>query len=472
MSDSPTTIAQKNSDQKGGLAKSALNNSAPGSSKPDSSKSSKDTSVKTASVKSLRGMYDVLPTQIATWHYLENCVREVMRGYGYAELRTPLVERSALFHRGIGEVTDIVEKEMYTFLDRKQESLSLRPEATASCVRAALEHGLLQPGASHRIWYQGPMFRYERPQKGRARQFHQVGAEVYGIPGPAIEAELILLSARLWKMMRIDEVVQLEINTLGNTDDRFRYRGALVDYFSDHLAELDEDSVRRLQSNPLRILDSKNPALGPLLAETPQLADYLCAESAEHFSQLCELLEAADVKPVINPRLVRGLDYYSHTVFEWTTDRLGAQSAVCAGGRYDGLVEQLGGKPCPGVGWAMGMERLIALLELLHPEAKTEHPDVYVIVADDIPAHQGLLLAEWLRDQVPGLSVMQSTSAGSLKSQFKRADKSAASFAAVLGATELDSNSLTLKPLRGGGEQQTGTRQEIAQFLVQVLKSA
>ena len=426
---------------------------------------------KQAQVKSVRGMHDVLPTQIANWHRVEAAVRDAMRSYGYGELRTPLVERTSLFHRGIGEVTDIVEKEMYTFLDRKQESLSLRPEATASCVRAALEHGLLQPGASHRIWYQGPMFRYERPQKGRARQFHQVGAEVYGVAGAAIEAELILLSARLWQLIGIEQVVQLEINSLGSSEDRHNYRNALVEYFNDHTAELDEDSVRRLQSNPLRILDSKNPAMSELLGGAPQLAQYLCSESAEHFDQLQELLQAADVKAVINPRLVRGLDYYSHSVFEWTTDLLGAQSAVCAGGRYDGLIEQLGGKPCPGVGWAMGMERLIALIEVLQSGALIEHPDVFVIATDDIPHTEGLLLTEWLRDQLPELSVVQSVSSGSVKSQFKRADKSMASCALVLGATELAQNTLTLKPLRGGAEQQTVPRNDVVRILSTMLRS-
>lgn len=424
-----------------------------------------------ATVKSVRGMHDVLPGDVAAWQHLESCVRQVMGSYGYGEIRTPIVERTALFKRGIGEVTDIVEKEMYTFLDRKQESLSLRPEATASCVRAALEHGMLQPGSSNRIWYYGPMFRYERPQKGRTRQFHQVGAEAYGLPGPLIEAELILLSARLWRLLKIDHVVQLEINSLGSDQDRENYRTALVAYFKDHIDQLDEDSQRRLQSNPLRILDSKNPAMQDLIAAAPGLQAFLSAESQAHFSQLQSVLNAAGIKPIVNPRLVRGLDYYCHTVFEWTTDKLGSQSAVCAGGRYDGLVQQLGGKFCPGVGWAMGVERLLALVELLQPDRPQDESKVYLVIADDVPAEEGLAVAEWLRDAVPGVSVMQNVSPASIKTQFKRADKSAAQFALVLGATELAQGSLTLKPLRDSAQaQQTLAREEIAQLLHQIVK--
>ncbi len=424
-----------------------------------------------AEVKSVRGMYDVLPVDIAPWHYLESCVRSVMCSYGYGELRTPLVERTALFKRGIGEVTDIVEKEMYTFSDRKGESLSLRPEATASCVRAALEHGLLQPGSTNRIWYNGPMFRYERPQKGRARQFHQVGAEVYGVAGPEIEAELILLSARLWRLLNIESVVRLEINSLGSQQDRERYRAALVDYFQQHTNQLDEDSSRRLKTNPLRILDSKNPEMSELLKRAPSLDEYLSDDSRNHFEQLQTLLAEAGIEPVINSRLVRGLDYYSHTVFEWTTDKLGAQAAVCAGGRYDGLIEQLGGKACPGVGWAMGLERLVALMALLPTDEHVQKPDVYLVVAGDVPAEAALATAEWLRDTVPGLSLVQNVGSGSLKAQFKRADKSAAQFAVVLGENEHSNQTLTLKPLRSGvAEQQTAARDEIAQALKQAIQ--
>jgi len=382
-----------------------------------------------------------------------------------------LVERTALFKRGIGEVTDIVEKEMYTFSDRKGESLTLRPEATASCVRAALEHGLLQPGSSSRIWYQGPMFRYERPQKGRTRQFHQVGAEAYGLAGAEVEAELILLSARLWRLLGIDNVVQLEINSLGSDEDRAVYRTALVDYFQQNIEQLDADSLRRLESNPLRILDSKNPAMAELLAQAPKLGMYLSEDSQARFARLQALLLEAGVKPVINPRLVRGLDYYSHTVFEWTTDKLGAQAAVCAGGRYDGLIEQLGGKPCPGVGWAMGLERLITLMELQQSEAQTARPDIFLIIADDVPTESGLALAEWLRDELPDACIVQNVSQGSVKAQFKRAHKSAADFAVVLGSQELKEQNLTLKPLRaGGGEQISASRNQIALTLRQSIQ--
>lgn len=424
------------------------------------------------SVKSIRGMHDVLPGEIASWHLVEDCVRQVMHSYDYREIRTPIVERTALFHRSIGEVTDIVEKEMYTFPDRKNESLSLRPEATASCVRAALEHGLLQPGQASRIWYQGPMFRYERPQKGRNRQFHQVGAEVYGVAGPAIEAELILLSARLWRLLGISDLVQLEINTLGSTEDRASYRTALVNYFNDCLAELDEDSLRRLHTNPLRILDSKNPAMARVLSAAPGLQDYLSYESAEHFDQLKALLSTVGIAPVINRRLVRGLDYYSHTVFEWTTDKLGAQSAVCAGGRYDGLIEQLGGKATPGVGWAMGLERLIGLLDTLRRDALQESPDAFLIVAEDVGQEAAIVMAEWLRDTIPHLGLAYSSGiAGSIKSQFKRADKSGAPFAVIFGANEQQSGSLSLKSMRDDTPQQTASREEIAELLKQAIQN-
>lgn len=400
-------------------------------------------------VPSVRGMNDVLPSDIGAWHFIESKVRQVMHQYGYAEMRTPLVEKTALFHRSIGEVTDIVEKEMYTFLDRKEESLSLRPEGTASCVRAALEHGMLQPGQSSKIWYQGPMFRYERPQKGRTRQFHQVGAEVYGVAGPEIEAELILLSARLWRLMGIEKLVQLEINTLGSTEDRDTYRAALVSYFNQHESDLDEDSQRRLKTNPLRILDSKNPAMADLISAAPNISEHLSEASANHFDTLQTLLSDTGIQPIVSPRLVRGLDYYSHTVFEWTTDKLGAQSAVCAGGRYDGLIEQLGGKATSGVGWAMGMERLVALVEMLESDdVLAEAPDIFLVVADDVTRGDSMVLAEWLRNELPDLSVQHQVAGGSIKSQFKRADKSGARFAVVCGKDELSAGELTLKRLR------------------------
>lgn len=403
-------------------------------------------------ITSIRGMNDILPADIGVWHALEDAVRQAMQAYDYTEMRTPLVERSALFHRSIGEVTDIVEKEMYTFADRKGELLSLRPEATASCVRAAIQHNLAQNQATNRLWYIGPMFRYERPQKGRQRQFHQVGAEVYGVPGPAIEVELILLSARLWRLIGISDVVQLEINTLGDADDRHAYREALVSYFNEHRDVLDEDSLRRLETNPLRILDSKNPAMADMLRGAPALEQYLSDASAAHFATLKSLLDNAGIPYVVNPRLVRGLDYYSHTVFEWTTDRLGAQSAVCAGGRYDTLFEQLGAKPMPGVGWAMGLERLVALMTDLQPERFVTAPDIFVIVSDDVATDGGdsvsLEVAEWLRNALPSARVTRRAVAGSIKSQFKRADRSGARYAIVIGQDEISDGTLTLKSLQ------------------------
>lgn len=410
-----------------------------------------------------------MPATIAPWQRLESAVRHAMRAYGYGEMRTPLIERTSLFTRSIGEATDIVEKEMYTFEDRKGESLSLRPENTAGCVRAAIENGLLQPGSVNRVWYTGPMFRYERPQLGRQRQFFQVGAEVYGLPGPAIEAELILVSARLWKELGIQDAMQLEINTLGDPEDRARYREKLVNYFEANRNVLDEDSLRRLERNPLRILDSKNPSMREMINAAPALRDSLSDASVEHFEQLQTLLQASGIDPVINPRLVRGLDYYSHTVFEWTTEKLGSQSAVCAGGRYDGLLEQLGAKNMPGVGWAFGMERVIALMEVLNltPEAQT--PDVFVIATDDVSPADSLALAEHVRRQSPDISVLHNTAAGSLKSQFRKADKSGATLAVIMGKDELSEDRLTIKPLRGSEAQASFPRDELPQHLTKFL---
>ncbi len=413
----------------------------------------------------LRGMPDLLPATIAPWQRLEAAVGHAMRAYGYGEMRTPLIERTSLFHRSIGEATDIVEKEMYTFSDRKGESMSLRPENTAGCVRAAIENGMLQPGSVNRIWYTGPMFRYERPQLGRQRQFFQVGAEVYGLAGPAVEAELILLSARLWRELDILDALTLEINTLGDTDDRARYREKLVAYFEQHKELLDEDSLRRLERNPLRILDSKNPVMQDMINAAPALKDSLSEESVAHFEQLCQLLEASGIKATINPRLVRGLDYYSHTVFEWTTTQLGSQSAVCAGGRYDGLLTQLGAKNMPGVGWAFGMERVIALMEKLGKTAAASPPDIFVIGTDEVSVADSLALAEYLREQLPAAGVLHNTGGGSMKSQFRKADKSGAAFAAIIGGDELAKGVVTLKPLLGAGEQQTLAREELADAL-------
>ncbi len=359
-----------------------------------------------AKINAIRGMNDILPDQTPVWHFLENSVKSVLSAYGYSEIRMPIVEQTDLFKRSIGEVTDIVEKEMYTFEDRNGESLTLRPEGTASCVRAGEEHGLLFNQAQ-RLWYQGPMFRYEKPQKGRYRQFHQIGVETFGMASADIDAEVIMLSARLWKQLGILDAVTLQLNSLGSNEARAEYKEALVAYLSARKDQLDEDSQRRLSSNPLRILDSKDPQTQSLLDDAPSLSDYLDTESREHFAELCEMLDQAGIAYELNPRLVRGLDYYCKTVFEWVTDKLGAQGTVCAGGRYDGLVKQLGGRPTPAVGFAMGVERLILLLETLAviPDAVKQPFDLYLAAE-----HKGLqqpliVLAEQLRDEMPGLRV-------------------------------------------------------------------
>nr|WP_298965472.1 histidine--tRNA ligase [uncultured Halomonas sp.] len=406
-------------------------------------------------IQAIRGMNDLLPSDSPRWQFFEAKVRQLMLRYGFNEIRTPIVEQTALFARSIGEVTDIVEKEMYTFDDRNNESLTLRPEGTASCVRAAMEHGLLY-NQTQRLWYQGPMFRYERPQKGRYRQFHQIGVEAFGFDGPDIDAEVILLSARLWKELGLMEHVTLELNSLGSAEARAAYRDTLVAYFEQHLDALDEDSKRRLTSNPLRILDSKNPAMAEMLDAAPQLMDHLDDESRAHFEQLTKMLEAAGIDYVINPRLVRGLDYYCRTVFEWTTTALGSQGTVCAGGRYDGLVEQLGGKPTPAVGFAMGIERLILLLDTLAliPQDALGGCDVYVLPMDDNATTAAMTLAENLRSELPELQLQLHCGGGSFKSRIKKADKSDASMAILLGEDEIAQQSATLKFLRDDREQQ------------------
>ena len=423
-------------------------------------------------VKSLRGMHDVLPAQSEAWHFLEEAVRDVMRGYCFQEMRTPLLEQTALFKRSIGEVTDIVEKEMYTFDDRNGESISLRPENTAGCIRAAIEHNLLQQGMVSRVWYQGPMFRYERPQKGRYRQFVQIGAEVYGVSGPEIEAELILLSHRLWKKLGLHKDMHLEINTLGTSEEREHYRGVLVDYFRTNQALLDEDSQRRLESNPLRILDSKNPEMQDLIVKAPRLLDVLGEESSAHFEQLQHLLSGFDIDVRVNTRLVRGLDYYSHTVFEWVTDQLGAQGTCCAGGRYDSLTEQLGGRLTPAVGWAIGAERILALIEGGVGFPQTSLTDVYLICASDVDQKQALLLAEEMREQLPEIRLICHTGGGSMKSQFKKADRSGANLALVLAGQELQDGTVTVKFLRDeNAGQQVIQRDRLAQFLVETIQT-
>ncbi|MBR9866912.1 MAG: histidine--tRNA ligase [Oceanospirillales bacterium] len=359
-----------------------------------------------AKIKAIRGMNDILPDQTPVWHFLENSVKSVLGAYGYSEIRMPIVEQTDLFKRSIGEVTDIVEKEMYTFEDRNGESLTLRPEGTASCVRAGEEHGLLFNQAQ-RLWYQGPMFRYEKPQKGRYRQFHQIGVETFGMAAADIDAEVIMLSARLWKQLGIIDSVTLQLNSLGSNEARADYKAALVDYLSARKDQLDEDSQRRLISNPLRILDSKDPQTQSLLDGAPSLSDYLDDESREHFAELCAMLDQAGIAYELNPRLVRGLDYYCKTVFEWVTDKLGAQGTVCAGGRYDGLVKQLGGRPTPAVGFAMGVERLILLLETLEviPEAVKQPFDLYLAAEHKGLQQQLIVLAERLRDEMPDLRI-------------------------------------------------------------------
>ena len=412
-------------------------------------------------VQPIRGMNDILPESTATWQWVEAAARAVFAAYGYRELRVPLVERTELFSRSIGEVTDIVEKEMYSFTDRNGDHLSLRPEATASCVRAAISNGLIH-NQQQRLWYAGPMFRYERPQKGRYRQFHQIGAEALGFSGPDIDAELILMSARLWRVLGL-EGLQLELNSLGTSESRRAYRELLVEYFSDHRASLDGDSVRRLGQNPLRILDSKNPEMQAVVAGAPVITDHLDSESAEHLAQLRAALEAAGVAYRINPRLVRGLDYYSRTVFEWLTDRLGAQAAVCSGGRYDTLVEQLGGRPTPAIGWALGMERLVELVAGLAPPPAVPHAYLVPLGTES----HALALAEALRDRVPGLRLQVHCGGGSLKSAMKKADRSGAELALILGAEELAADGIVVKPLRSTAEQEVVTHGALVERLAQ-----
>ncbi|MCF6354743.1 MAG: histidine--tRNA ligase [Candidatus Polarisedimenticolaceae bacterium] len=413
-------------------------------------------------IQAIRGMHDILPSQTPLWQLLEDQVRSVLEGYGYREIRMPLVEQTELFKRSIGEVTDIVEKEMYTFDDRNGDSLTLRPEGTASCVRAGIEHGLLY-NQVQRLWYQGPMFRHERPQKGRYRQFQQIGVEAFGMAGPDIDLELILITHRIWQALGLNDGLELQLNSLGTAAERLAYREVLVQYLTANQDQLDEDSRRRLGGNPLRILDSKNPDMRALIADAPALMDHLGEESQAHFDTICAGLDAVGVAYVINPRLVRGLDYYARTVFEWVTDRLGAQGTVCAGGRYDGLVEQLGGHATRAVGFAMGVERLVALLEEtgIEPEAQI---DAYLVLMGDEPQRQGLLLAEQLRDQLPGLRLLTHCGGGGFKSQFKKADRSGARYALILGEDELAKGVVGIKNLREQSEQQEMALDQLAQF--------
>ena len=416
-------------------------------------------------IQSLRGMHDLLPGNSKIWQYLEKTVADVLSRYSYQEIRFPILEQTELFKRSVGEATDIVEKEMYSFEDRNGDQLSLRPEGTAGCVRACTEHGLLH-NQTQRLWYSGPMFRHERPQKGRQRQFHQIGVEAFGLNGPDIDAELLLLTANLWKTLKIDSVVKLQINSLGTSTDRAHYRDKLVSYLMTHRDDLDEDSQRRLETNPMRILDSKNPEVQKIVDGAPQLNDFIDDDSRQHFEQLCGILDAAKVSYEINPRLVRGLDYYSKTVFEWVTDSLGAQGTICAGGRYDGLVEQLGGKPCPGVGFAMGIERLVLLLDELKvvPDSVAQTVDIYLLAVGDV-SNAAAVLADNLRNDCPSLRIESHCGGGSFKSQIKKADKSGAAVALILGEQEVSSSTVGVKYLRQEHIQETVVQDSLATLL-------
>ncbi|WP_295484455.1 histidine--tRNA ligase [uncultured Pseudomonas sp.] len=425
------------------------------------------------SLQAIRGMNDILPEQSPLWRYFEGTVASLLDTYGYSQIRTPIVEFTELFKRSIGEVTDIVEKEMYTFQDNK-DSLTLRPEGTAACVRAVLEHGIIGNGQVQKLWYVGPMFRHERPQLGRYRQFHQIGVEVFNLAGPDIDAELIMLTWRLWARLGIQDAVTLELNSLGTSEARGRYREALVEFLSERLDQLDEDSQRRLKSNPLRILDSKHEGTKAALVGAPKLEDYLDEESRVHFDGVKARLDAAGIPFVINTKLVRGLDYYSKTVFEWVTDKLGAQGTVCAGGRYDGLVEQMGGKPTAGVGFAMGIERLLLLIETLGqvPESIARTLDVYLCAFGEQAELAGLALSEQLRDRLPALRLAVNAGGGNFKNQFKKADRSGALFALILGDDELAQQVVGFKPLRGQGEQQNIAWDALAEHLQAALAQA
>jgi histidyl-tRNA synthetase len=415
-------------------------------------------------------MHDMLPEQAPVWHYVESCLKDVLDSYGYREIRFPILEQTQLFKRSIGEVTDIVEKEMYSFDDRNGDSLTLRPEGTACCVRACEEHGLLY-NQTHRLWYMGPMFRHERPQKGRLRQFHQMGVEAFGMDGPDIDAEMILLSARIWRNLGLQEVLTLELNTLGSNKARADYREALVKYLTQFRADLDEDSQRRLQGNPLRILDSKVERTQEILRGAPTLMACLDEDSRVHFEGLQKRLQDLGIRFRLNPGLVRGLDYYNRTVFEWTTDKLGSQATVCAGGRYDGLVEQLGGKPTSAVGFALGIERIILLLETLAMVPAHIHQtlDVYVLALGTAAESKSMHLVEQLRDELPNLRLQLHCGGGGMKSIMKKADKSGATLALIMGDDELQQSVVTVKYLREDLPQQLVTIDKLAAFLAETI---
>ena len=417
-------------------------------------------------IQSIRGMHDILPEQSPLWQFFESTVKKLLQAYSYKEIRMPVVESTDLFCRSIGEVTDIVEKEMYTFEDRNGDSLTLRPEGTASCVRSGIQHGLFH-NQQQRLWYMGPMFRHERPQKGRYRQFHQIGVETFGMPSADIDAELILMSARLWKLLGLKDI-RLELNTLGTAESRKKYKQVLVDYLSQHKSVLDEDSLRRLETNPLRVLDSKNPAMQSMIEAAPSLMDYLDEESLDHFKHLTGILDKAGIEYNVNSRLVRGLDYYCKTVFEWVTDALGAQGTVCAGGRYDGLVEQLGGRETPAAGFAMGVERLLSLLEDAGLQVDNT-PDIFIVLQGDQAQLQGMSFVESLRDQMPDIDIQTNCGNGSFKSQIKKADKSGARVALILGDEEIQNDSVSIKMLREKVDQNTVSQSELVTILNTIL---
>jgi histidyl-tRNA synthetase len=418
-------------------------------------------------IQAIRGMHDILPEQAQLWRTVENRIIAIIQSYNYQEIRLPILEKTKLFSRSIGEYTDIVYKEMYTFPDRNKDSLTLRPEGTAGCVRAGLEHGLFHKQIQ-KLWYIGPMFRHERPQQGRQRQFNQIGIEAFGLDGPDIDAEIIMLTARIWRVLNLDNV-RLELNTLGTMNSRQKYREILTDYFSAQKKRLDDDSLRRLETNPLRILDSKNPDMQDLIRAAPFIQDYLDKESAHHFAELCNILGNGGVDYSINNRLVRGLDYYSKTVFEWTTNLLGAQGTICAGGRYDDLVEQFGGKPTPAIGCALGLERLIELIQQAGEPVTAGTLHAYMILVDSKVTGYGFKLAEDLHDTLPALRLMTHCGNGSIKNQFKKADKSGALYALILGPEELANQTVGVKPLRRQADQENIPRTEITAYLKQKL---
>ncbi|OEF76450.1 histidine--tRNA ligase [Vibrio tasmaniensis] len=418
-------------------------------------------------IQAIRGMNDCLPTQSPLWQKVESAVKSVVSAYGYNEVRMPIVEETNLFSRAVGEETDVVSKEMYTFDDRNGDSLTLRPEGTAGCVRSCIQNSLINRD-EQRLWYMGPMFRHERPQKGRYRQFHQCGVEVFGLDGRDVDAELIMMTARLWRELGIDKHVRLELNSIGSQEDRVSYRTALVAFLEQHIDVLDEDCKRRMHTNPLRVLDTKNPDVQAILGDAPRLSEYLGEESKQHFAGLCELLDAVGIEYQVNERLVRGLDYYNRTVFEWITDSLGAQGTVCGGGRYDGLVEQLGGKATNAVGFAMGLERLVLMMETLELTEVRRSVDVYMVAAGEGTMIAGMQLANQLRDNVEGVRVMNHFGGGNFKKQFKRADKVGAVVALVLGENEVADNTVVLKDLVGG-VQETVSQAEVAEKVAALI---